>query len=369
MYFKPTVNQYFETAGNWYDINNNAMGRAPTSADNVFFNGNSGSGTIISGGGVSVYCANLDSTGFTGSFAFGNSGVLNCYGNLIIGSGVNSWYCYFVMLFGNADNRVQYLTDNRTNKSTSSPLNGGFRIRRASSTAYYIIDKNTFLYLGGQSTVSGYWYIASGVTVHALGLPTPTTVYIASNATLRSANPTSTNVKITSQDITSLWEVYFIVGGSSTFSVNSASTFGTLRIKNGYKFTGQEVGAFNQILPSVASIQRLEIDSSLGYNATLQITSGQTITLNGGLALKGISAGSKSTIRATTPNSIATLSVPTGKTVDCNFMDITDIVAANSGNVFYAGLNSTVDAESTGWTLANYVAPSLGNSILFGGGF
>lgn len=59
---------------------------APTSTDDVFFDGNSGTGTATISS--SSTCQNIDFTGYTGTFS-GNSPAaqLNIYGNVVIGSG------------------------------------------------------------------------------------------------------------------------------------------------------------------------------------------------------------------------------------------------------------------------------------------
>lgn len=74
------------TAGTkWATTSGGAGGAAvPTSADNVFFDANSGANTVTVG--ATVNCADLTFTGFTGTFA--GSSTVNIYGSLLAVSGM-----------------------------------------------------------------------------------------------------------------------------------------------------------------------------------------------------------------------------------------------------------------------------------------
>ena len=79
------------TAGSkWALTSGGAGGEAvPTSADNVFFDANSGAVTVTVATG-NTGCANLDFTGFTGTFA--GSASLSVYGSLTLGTGMTRSY-------------------------------------------------------------------------------------------------------------------------------------------------------------------------------------------------------------------------------------------------------------------------------------
>ena len=69
---------------NWSASSGGAGGASvPTSADDVFFDANSGAGTVTITTGV---CLNFNSTGFTGAFSGTSTGTLDVYASLTIGA-------------------------------------------------------------------------------------------------------------------------------------------------------------------------------------------------------------------------------------------------------------------------------------------
>ncbi|MEK7263307.1 MAG: hypothetical protein AAB071_02210, partial [Bacteroidota bacterium] len=73
------------TAGTKWAYTSGGVGGAPvpTATDDVFFDGNSGGGTVTAIGGLS-YCLNLDFTGYIGTFAMSSD--VHIYGNLTASS-------------------------------------------------------------------------------------------------------------------------------------------------------------------------------------------------------------------------------------------------------------------------------------------
>src|ERR1035437_656430 len=84
-----TANWDALSTSNWAYVSGGTTGASvPTSSNQVFFDANSGNGTVTVT--ATANCSNLNLTGYTGTFA--GSSTLNCAGNLTLSSGMTNSY-------------------------------------------------------------------------------------------------------------------------------------------------------------------------------------------------------------------------------------------------------------------------------------
>lgn len=146
---------------NWSATSGGAGGASvPTSADAVFFNANSGFGTVTNSSGVS--CLSLNCTGYIGTLS-GSLNAIQVYGNITLGSGMTALNLAFLVqrtstlisatkTIGSltVNDQVLSLGDNLTTGFLSTSGTGSFN---TSATNYSILCTGN-IWFGGTGTVT-----------------------------------------------------------------------------------------------------------------------------------------------------------------------------------------------------------------------
>lgn len=129
---------------NWSATSGGAGGASvPTSADDVFFDANSGTGVVTLSGTVDMKARNIDCTGFTGTWTHTNGVYLNCYGNLTLASGMT-----YTPTSGARINMLSAAMGNTFNLANKTGLlyfngTGGWTLAAAPSPGPHIFMHNT----------------------------------------------------------------------------------------------------------------------------------------------------------------------------------------------------------------------------------
>lgn len=329
-------------ASKWAATSGGAGGSSvPTSSDNAFFDGNSGSGTVSGGSpGNPMTCTNLDFSGFTGTFsnAVGSGSIVLVAGNLAFGSGMT-------------------LTGALAFKMTSTST--GKTITTNNKTIPMAI---TFDGVGGGWTLADSLLMTTGAAAPVLTLTNGTFNLGGFNVTCRSFSSNNSNTRtltigsgtftVGDSNTGAAWDLATITGltlsaysgevvvvstAARTFAGGGA-TYGSVRLK-------PTSGTLVYTVTGSSTFGTLSLDSSnVGF--TTRLTAGTTQTTMT-LSATG-SSGKVITIDTTSAGSAASFSVSTG-TVSCDWLSLKDNTATG-GASFYAGANSTNVSGNTGWT-------------------
>ena len=130
---------------NWSTTSGGAGGASvPGVNDDVFFDANSGSGTVTVGSGT-VNCANLDFTGYTQTFngQFGTPRI-NIYGSLTVVSGMTWTYT----------REIYFLATTGSHTITSAGKNLGFWTINTPGATYTLQDNLTLTATGSSTTIN-----------------------------------------------------------------------------------------------------------------------------------------------------------------------------------------------------------------------
>jgi len=320
---------------------------APTRVDAVFFDANSGSGTVtLDSTNGALEAGSLNCTGFTGTIVDFDYSPVNLYGNLTLGSGgtygisgqtVNlSFYSSGTMVsngtstpYLNIDADGLYITLTLGDTFELSSLN--IYNNAVFNTNNYNLTLNSFfasagtLNLGSSSITLSYFYTEPEVTVNA-GTSTINMAY---------------DVFQDPYD----WEFYG--GGHTYYNLNFLTDADT-----GTEYGGvYDNNTFHSITNSVQPI-----DVAFVPNTT------QTIT--GTFGVSG-TAGNLVTLRSTLPGTQFTLSKSSG-TVSTDYLSLQDS-AATGGAAWYAGTHSTNVSNNTGWIFTAPPGPG-GQTVTIGPG-
>jgi hypothetical protein len=259
------------TAGTkWAATSGGAGGQTvPTAADDVFFDANSGAGTVTTSGTTTDVCRSLTFTGFAGTFTFGSSTTVSVGdasgGNLTIGSGM-----------------------------TISIPGTGVKFAMVSSSG--VIQSIT----------------SSGKTMPQIEINcgTTTTIQLADNLTLFASAPiTHTQGKFDTNNKT-INAGQYASSNSNTRTLTMGSSNITLTLQNSpwsSTNTGLTITANTATLIFSAASASIAPGASLNFNgATLSFTGTGTNLLNGtgtltmgGLSLSGSGANLKLSVTAT----------------------------------------------------------------------
>lgn len=277
------------TAGTkWATTSGGAGGAgAPGAGDAVFFDANSGTGTVTLG--ASVGCSSLDATGFTGTLALGANTLTVTSGNLKLVSGMtftaNGGLVYLQSIAGgsptcdfagktfNGRVRVEGSLNSSQTLLSSLTLSGGgtantFEVR-GSSGGSYTFNTGSFNITTGQ-------FICGG------GVGTSTVVLGSSTITASSFSAATGNT---------------ISAGTSTINL-SASTGSAVSFTGGGKIYNSvtmtvDSSATGNIFGS-ATFTNLTIQNSAGSTSNyFYLESGTTQTVTGTLTITGNNAGSR----------------------------------------------------------------------------
>lgn len=302
---------------NWASSSGGAGGASvPDSTKNVFFDANSGGGTVTldyNGSGTYPECANLICTGFTGSI---DNSTLPLYvnGDVTLSSG-GDFTLLYVTIFANC-------TFTSVGKSIYLIEIDGATLTLADD----LVDVSNGLYVIGTCTTNNF---------------NVTSTYVYVSGTLNMGSSTFT-VSDWTVDIGATTNA-----GTSTISMINAfgffnggdQTYYNLDIGNTIELTGNNT--FNTISNSTQPI-------------TINFVAGSTQTVTN-FNVSG-TAGNLVTLQSTTSGTQFTLSKASG-TVSRDYLSIKDS-NATGGAAWYAGANSTNVSNNTGWT---FTAPPGGS--------
>ena len=332
------------TAGTKWALTNGGVGGQPipTSSDNVYFNANSGNVTVTVPN--TVFCKNLDFTGFTGTFT-GSINSLDIYGSLILDPGMTNSYTgawYFTPTSGNF-----------TIASNSVPFLGQIVFHNTPGTTYKLLDNisTTNLIVQQDGTfdannynVTCYGYYSPYTNTRVLNMGSGTWNITGSSTTLcwniintnLTLNPSTSTIKFTSPYTNN---VTFIGGGLTYYNIWFART-----ISNGI-ITIQGSNTFNNFK-----------DDGTNYH-TIAFTDGTTtnissLTINGYLGRYITLTGTSTAgwiIRKTT-------GIITVDTTLIQYSTATGGATFNANNSLNLGSNS-------GWNFTSPLVPSISDSI------
>lgn len=154
------------TAGTKWSATSGGAGGAsvPTSADNVFFDANSGAGTVTIAT-VNANCNNLNFTGFTGTiFSSSNTPEIYIYGNLVVAAGM-TWSASSNLVFA-ATTSGKTITTNGKSVGNSALIftgsGGGWTLQDALTTNTTIQVNGGTLATNNYSVSCGSFFIFSG---------------------------------------------------------------------------------------------------------------------------------------------------------------------------------------------------------------
>jgi hypothetical protein len=273
----------------------------PTSTDDVFFDGNSGTNTITLT--LSRDCHNLDCTGFTGTItANPTSSDLRISGNIILAA-TGTYTVPFSIIFGGGAKTIT--TNNATLNSITILPQGSDDIivtlvgnlivtklfRVSSLTRSVIFDaagynvtcgqffsnddtvKTVTIIMGsGIWTITGYDNQYSAISAWKIQNTYDKTTLNSNTSTLKFTNNSSSNKTLEGVTGFSFYNIWNATQGSGIFKINKSNTFNNIKIDPGR--TVQFTDATNQTVSS------LTWDGTLGNVITVTgtATGGWTIT-------------------------------------------------------------------------------------------
>lgn len=377
------------TAGTkWAATSGGAGGQTvPTSADNVFLDAASGAVTVTVSG--SRPCLDFTCTGFTGTLAGTSTPNLQCYGNLIISSG---------MTYSTANSPTITMLATTTGKTVT--------------TAGKTLRNITFNGVGGEWTLQDEIVNSENITVTAGTLNT-------NNFNIKSSNIISTGSSTRAINLGSSTAYAIYVWNMTSTGMTFTAGTSTVRCditNNGGSFTGAGLTYNNaQIGTTISTSTNQNINGNNTFNGTLTLLGTANVTadtrLNGtnvinnlvlqtstvgltrfALASNQTVSGSFTTsttnattriyLLSTTFGTVRTITVNgTASPTDVDFQDITIAGTAspisgtrlgNAGNnsgitfdaaktVYWGLLSGSQNWEATGWATSSGGTPAINN--------
>ena len=321
---------------NWSATSGGAGGAStPGSGDNVFFDANSGTGTITLGTFVSIN--DFDCTGFIGTFAGSSS--LTVYGTIFkLVSGMTYTMTGTVSFYNSTAGATVAVTS--AGKTIQSILIG--RSSTPASTTFALQDNLTltgFLFVDyGTFSTNNYNVTAAAIS--------------SSNTNVRSINLGSSTVTLTG---TTPWSTSTTTNltfnaGTSTINVTNVTTptfTGNLTFYN-VNFTGGGIGQV--LLYGTNTFNNLSFTADTTGTRTIVLGTNQTI--NGSLTTSGTTSTQRVQFRSDVAGTQRTLSVATiGTLTNTNWQDIALTGAASPWSapigVYDLGNNSGITFDTT----------------------
>lgn len=290
-------------AGSKWSTTSGGSGGAsvPTASDDVFFDANSGSGTVTAASspfGDHRFCKNLNFTGFTGTFAGSQS--VNVYGSLIFGSGMTLSYGHnFEML---ATSGTFDITSNGKTSTYDIYIKGGATYKLGSDIEFNQLRpyKGDLDLNGYDMSVGSLWNVSSDASNIALGSKNLTVRGDTSEA-IRIDNTgltftgtgyvkviASTEVRIKSSLIT-IPKLWIALTGVKKVTITQNGNYGELKIDKGNSIEIQKntTQTITDLVAIGESGELIELKSTESSGITLE-TAGTSyrkyniLTLTGG---------------------------------------------------------------------------------------
>ncbi len=331
--------------GNWGDTTTWDTASVPTAADDVVLAASSGNVTIA----AAAVARSLNCTGYTGTLTH-NAGLNLTLGDATAGAG----------------NAVLTLSAGMT-YTLGDPLTSAIVLSSTSATQQSITTAGKTL---------------GGVTINGAGASWIFNDAITSNGIISiTAGALSTNNQtVTCNAFQMNGGTVNVACGSSTFNLTGTAAGQNLFLRTGGATFTMGAAIINIVTASANSRQFAPLSTALtqatlnytlnGSTGALTIpapldigsinfsdtsnarslifTAGSTYTIRNTFSVQGSPAGNMSVI-SSVGGSVATLSKPS-RVADCNYLTLQDITATG-GASWYAGANSTIVSNVTGWML------------------
>lgn len=317
-----------------------ALNNFPLAQDTAVFDNTGAAGTITVNAGWRV--GTVDMSARTTGMTLTVSSALGVYGNWINGSGTTISGTSSIFFSGFSSQTItsagRTYGCSITAASTSLTLQDDLTTNTNNATAF---TANGAFDLNGKTlTLSGTGaFSQSGAITFNGG-----TISVAASGTAYSASSPATTVAGTGTGTIKL-----ISASAKTFSGGGITFNCTLDQSGAGALTISGVNTFNNISSSYTSTAA----------ATITLAANQTVV---NFTAAG-TAGKLLTLNSSVVGTQRTLTKSGGGTVSVDYMNIKDSVAAGSGAVWYAGVNSTNSGNNTGWIFS--VPGSAGFMIFF----
>ena len=328
------------TAGTkWATTSGGAGGAAvPTSADDVYFDANSGSGTVTLQGGN---CRNLTTTGFTGTLTGTNSFVLTIYGNFTLAA-----------THGYTAQTLTYMPGTGSNRTLNS----------AGNTLYQLTIYGAGTVSLQSNLTTGFLSVSSGATFDAAGYAVTVQAYVSASGT----SSAQSTLKIGTgtwalTGNTTVWDVreYAIIDATSASKIVIAGSgtgtkyFGSIlsAFAGTLELQGSSVCTYDILIPAVGALKYSKTIAS-----TIRLLPNATTTVS-----QWLISGSAGNLVTLTAGSTATVHYTGVGKVSADYLNISNITATPS-NTWYAGTHSVDSGGNTGWTFSD---PPVASSIGF----
>lgn len=288
---------------------------APTSSDDVFFDTNSGGGTVSQTGATAGNCNNFDSSGFTGSFN-------------------GAWFGFWANISGNITLGCNGLTANLAGTNQSITSNG--------HTMNSIKSNNNVTFsLNDDLVCTSRLQLDNGVfTTNNHNVNTPLYIAISSSGptlNLGSSTITTSNYSVSGN--------YTLNAGTSTLIVSG----GVLDGKTGKTF--YNVTLAGGVIP-VYGANTFNI-LTINPGVTVQFSSSRVQTITS-LVANG-TPGRNVVLASSSPGASYTLNFGVSGTVSASYINISDSTATGSNAPFDATDNGTDGGNNSGWLFSAQV--------------
>ena len=372
------------STSHWSASSGGATGASvPTVSDAVFFNANSGSGTVTvtPSSYISLYCASLDFTGFVGTFDSADAGgnfTFFVYGNVTLSSGgtyyVSAGSGYF---YGHGFGVVMVGTGTFT--SVGKTINILY-IGDGSTPTTTTLGDNLSIQPGSGSGMVGTFQVNNG-TFNANNFNIQTQDFSAFDPGAGNSitiNMGSGTWQLWDDGTGFGWNINFgipVTGGTLTINPGTSTIqMGGTTSSPGPVFNGIGYTYYN--LTITGKVQRIAGNNTFNTIAgnyiagtrTISFVAGSTQTVSN-FTVSG-SSGSLWTLNSAITGTRWNLSKASG-TVSVDYLSIRDS-NATGGATWYAGANSTDGGNNSGWTFTAPPSPSgpvaIGTGITIGGG-
>lgn len=332
---------------------------APTAADDVFLDANSGTVTVTVDT-TKALCRSFNATGFTGTFHLTEIATVmevgdGTTGHFTLGSGMT-----FTVAGGAEYVLLKFLSTTTGNNITSNGKTIPVSVQFVGTGGVWTLQ-DAFTCTGnaaaGSIDVEDGELITNGMTVTVLALKvlSSATAILTPGASTFNLTSTGTVWNMGANGVftapnTSTINITDISASNKTFA-GGGETYGTLGISGG--------GAGIVIIQGSNTFANLP--QITGGTKNLRFTAGTTQTFTGGTSFGN--GANLLTIDTQTGGSAATLSKASG-TVECTSISLKDSTAAG-GALWYAGPTPpSVDVSgNSGWVFSAVPLPSSGNGV------
>lgn len=322
---------------------------APTSADDAFFNANSGGGTVTRSGTVDIL--SLDMTGFTGGLA--GSGVLNIHGPLLrFQTGMSNTYTGSI---------APRYTGGTTYLDTK-----GVDIRSQCVPQVNTVVELQSDWLGVPGVTTTWSGPTSSMTVNTAGYTLQVSSIAPTTSTTHTYNFGSSQIILYGGASSTLMDLQSgtVNPGTSKIILDNVQAAERIFVGQGFTYNDIEIADSN-------GGGNIQIQGSNTFNAfTTNLSAAKTLRFVAGTTnvfasfSGGGTSGNLLSIESVTA-ATHTLSKSGGGIVSCDYLSLSYSVAS-PGSTWFAGANSTNVGNNTGWT---FTAPPAGDALFFGANF